>query len=127
MSVSKAAPVSEAAGASTSPPQPADPLKNPAYPQRVHIHERAHWQGVLRSCDDRVAAYWQKLNSLGAQAPDRARLERLHAQMVGARDQVADAARRLHGEVGALYEEDRHRLDEAVAALDRVARGWDGA
>jgi hypothetical protein len=40
--------------------------------------------------------------------------------MLGARDQIADAARRLPGEVGELYEEDRHRLEEAVAALDRL-------
>ncbi|MBV8558874.1 MAG: hypothetical protein JO116_25315, partial [Planctomycetaceae bacterium] len=57
--------------------------------------------------------------------PNRALFERLFFQMEGARDQVADAARRLPGETGDLYEEDRHRLDEAVAALDRVFRRWD--
>jgi len=45
--------------------------------------------------------------------------------MLGARDQVFDAARRLPGETGELYEEDKHRLEEAVAALDRVFKLWD--
>jgi hypothetical protein len=45
--------------------------------------------------------------------------------MLGARDQVADAARRLPSETGDLYEEDKHRLEQAVAALDRVLREWD--
>jgi hypothetical protein len=44
--------------------------------------------------------------------------------MLGARDQVYETARRLPGETGDLYEEDRHRLEEAVAALDRVERAW---
>ena len=126
MSVSKATPVSEAEGATALAPRPSDPRKNPAYPQRVHIGERARWQDVLRSCDERIAAYRQKMNVLAPGAPDRARFERLYAQMLGARDQVADAARRLPGEVGDLYEEDKHRLEEAVAALDRVIRRWEG-
>ena len=44
--------------------------------------------------------------------------------MLGARDQIAEAVRRLPMEVGGLYEEDRHRLDEAVAALERLSRTW---
>jgi hypothetical protein len=44
--------------------------------------------------------------------------------MLGACDQVADAVRRLPKETGELYEEDRHRLEEAVAALDRVLARW---
>ena len=107
-----------------TPPQPTGPYKNPAYPQRVHIHERAHWQGVLKSCQDRVDAAGQKLKSLGT-SPQRVAFERLYAQMLGARDQVASAARRLPGEVGDLYHEDRERLEQAVAALDRVGRAWD--
>ena len=38
-----------------------------------------------------------------------------------------EAVRRLPGEVGALYVEDKHRLDEARAALERVIGRWDGA
>ena len=101
------------------------PLKTPSYPQRVHIHERAQWQGVLKSCDDRISVALKKLNVLGPAAPNRAAFERLYAQMLGARDQVYDAARRLPGETGDLYEEDHHRLHEAVAALDRVLKQWD--
>jgi hypothetical protein len=103
---------------------PADPYKNPSYPQRVHVHERAHWQGVLASCEEKVAAAGRKLAALG-NGPGRPAFARLYAQMLGARDQVADAARRLPGETGDLYEEDKHRLEEAVAALDRVAKQWD--
>jgi hypothetical protein len=127
VSVSKTSPVSEAEGAPPAPSVPADPRKNPAYPQRVHIQERAHWQGVLRACEERIAPYLQKLSAIVPNSPDRPRFERLYAQMLGARDQVADAARRLPGEVGDLYKEDRHRLEEAVAALDRVIGKWDGS
>jgi exonuclease VII small subunit len=105
-------------------PQPINPLHNPSYPQRVHIHERAHWEGVLKSCEERIATARQKLNVIGS-SPRRAAFERLFAQMLGARDQVAEAARRLPGETGDLYEEDKHRLEEAVAALDRVFKQWE--
>ena len=122
--MSKAQPVSEGDAGTPARPAPADPLRNPSYPPRVHTHERASWQGVLRGCDERVATARQALDGMG-RAPNRAAFERLYAQMLGARDQVADAARRLPGETGDLYEEDRHRLEEAVAALDRVARQWE--
>jgi exonuclease VII small subunit len=102
-----------------------NPLRNPSYPQRVHILERAKWQGVLASCEERIATARKKLDVLGTNSPDRARFDKLHAQMLGARDQVADAARRLPSETGDLYEEDKHRLEQAVAALDRVLRQWD--
>ena len=104
--------------------QPVDPLRNPSYPQRIHIHERPRWQEVLRRCEDRLGAARQKLSVLG-NVPNRAAYERLHAQMLGARDQVADAAARLPGEAGSLYEEDKHRLEEAVAALDRTWDRWE--
>ena len=45
--------------------------------------------------------------------------------MLGARDQVADAVKRLPRETGDLYDEDHHRLEEAVAALDRLFQQWD--
>jgi len=123
--VTKSMPVSEGDAETSAPTRPVSPLKNPAYPQREHIHERAHWQGVLNSCDERIAVALGKLNALGIGGPGRATFDRLYAQMLGARDQLADAARRLPGETGDLYAEDRHRLEEAVAALDRVARQWD--
>ncbi len=123
--MAKSQPVSEADTATPAVPTPAaNPLKNPTYPQRTHIGERAHWQGMLASCDSRIAPAKQKLAVL-ANSPSTAIFERLYAQMLGARDQVADAARRLPGETGDLYEEDKHRLEEGVAALDRVFKLWD--
>jgi hypothetical protein len=106
-------------------PRALNPLRNPAYPQRSHLHERAHWEAVLRQCEERIAQAQSKL-SASSDGPDRERLERLHAQMLGARDQVADAVRRLPMETGDLYEEDKERVAQAVAALDRVVERWDG-
>lgn len=123
--MTKTQPVAEGDNDKLAPAQSVNPLKNPSYPQRVHLHERAHWQGVLRSCEDRVAQARQKLDVL-APGPARAPFERLYAQMQGARDQVADAVRRLPLETGGLYDEDKHRLEEAVAALDRVWNRWNG-
>jgi hypothetical protein len=107
-----------------SVPPVVDPRKNPSYPQRVHVHERARWQGVLLQCDERIAAARAKLGGV-ARGPNRAALERLFAQMLGACDQVAEAARRLPTETGELYREDRHRLEEAVAALERVCQRFE--
>jgi hypothetical protein len=110
--------------ASPAPHRPADALHNPSYPQRIHLSERAHWQGILKSWEDRIAAVRQKLGVLTS-STQRPAYERLYFQMLGARDQVADAVRRLPMETGALYEEDRHRVHEAVAALERIARQWE--
>jgi hypothetical protein len=109
----------------TSDPKPvADPRKNPSYPQRVHLSEKPHWEGVLQKVESRLTVPRQKLNVLGND-PKRAAFERIFAQMQGARDQVADAVKRLPLETGGLYEEDHHRVDEAVAALDRLFQKWD--
>ncbi|MFO0951573.1 MAG: hypothetical protein U0835_10550 [Isosphaeraceae bacterium] len=118
-------PVSE--GESHSVPavaQPKGPYKNPSYPQRIHVHERAHWNDVLKSCEERVALASRKLAGLGASA-DRSKFDRLYAQMEGARDQVADAARRLPVEAGALYHEDLERIEQALAAMERVWKSWE--
>jgi hypothetical protein len=98
----------------------ADPRRNPSYPQRVHIRERAQWQAVLKTWQDRVANAAAELPS----KPDRAVADRLYAQMLGSVDQIADAAKRLPMEVGEMYEEDHHRLEEAVAALERLFARW---
>jgi hypothetical protein len=103
------------------PSQPANPQKSPTYPQRVHVRERAQWQAVLKTWEDRIAEARRSLDSRGADHPAH---DRLYAQMLGARDQIADAARRLPMEVGELYEEDKHRLEEAVAALERLFERW---
>jgi hypothetical protein len=91
-----------------------DPNRNPSYPQRVHIRERAAWQKRLADAEAQIAAVRQSAcaNSPGA--------ERIFAQMAGARDQLADAIRRLPMEVGELYEEDAHRVHEAETALKRL-------
>jgi hypothetical protein len=109
----------------TSDPKPvADPKKNPSYPQRVHLAEKPKWEGILQSVETRLAVPRQKLSVLGND-PKRPAFERIFAQMLGARDQVADAVKRLPLETGGLYEEDHHRVDEAVAALDRLFQKWD--
>ncbi len=104
--------------------QPVSPLKNPSYPQRIHLLERPHWEGVLRTCEQRIATARHKLDVLGP-GPNRVVFERLYSQMLGARDQVADAVRRLPMETGELYEEDKHKLEEAVKSLDRVFARWE--
>lgn len=113
-------------GEANSPAQAnaVNPLKNPSYPQRTHLSERPHWESVLRSCEQRIATARQKLAVIAA-GPNRPVFERLYSQMLGARDQVAEAVRRLPQETGGLYEEDKHRLEEAVAALDRVFKRWE--
>jgi len=109
----------------TSDPKPvADPKKNPSYPQRVHLSEKPRWEGILQSVESRLAVPRQKLSVLGHD-PKRAAFSRIFAQMQGARDQIAEAIKRLPLETGGLYEEDHHRVDDAVAALDRLFAKWD--
>src|SRR4051812_23948207 len=105
-------------------PATADPTKNPSYPAREHLLEKPHWQSVLQSVEGRLAVARQKLGVLGNDAR-RPAFDRIYSQMLGARDQVADAVRRLPLETGHLYEEARHRAEEAVAALDRLFQKWD--
>lgn len=117
-------PVAQTENDASTPARNRNPLRNPSYPQRTHLLERPHWQGVLQKCEERLAQARQKMNVLG-NSPSRAAFERLFAQMLGARDQVAEAVRRLPLETGDLYEEDKHRVEQAVAALDRVFQRWD--
>jgi len=121
--VSNSQPVSEGDNPNSALAVP-DPKKNPSYPQRAHLREKPHWQSVLKTCEDRLATARQKLQSLGVDA-GRPAFERIYAQMLGARDQVADAVKRLPQETGDLYEEDHHRVDDAVAALDLLFRRWE--
>ena len=103
---------------------PADTNKSPSYPQRVHIRERPELQQVLRSWEERIDKAGQAL-AQKADSPDRSHLERLYFQMLGARDQLADAVRRLPMEVGNLYEEDHLKLEEATSSLERLMRRWE--
>lgn len=104
-------------------PRPIDPGKSPTYLQRVHIQERAHWKGILQHWEERIAGARKELEAMDS-GPKRAFFERKYAQMLGARDQIATASARLPMEVGDLYEEDRHRLEVGVEALERLFREW---
>jgi hypothetical protein len=103
-----------------------DLFKNPSYPQREHLHEKPKLEESLRSNEERLQALQKKLSALGNRS-ERARFERLYFQMLGARDQMAEAVRRLPIETGELYDEDRERYEQAVAAFDRAYRQWDSA
>ena len=105
-------------------PRPVVPFKSPSYPVRNHFHERGELEQQLRSIEQRLQGVRQKLDVMGHHA-DKAGLERLYFQMLGARDQVAEGVRRLPLETGALYDEDKERYAEAVAAFERVYRRWE--
>jgi len=122
--VSTSTAIAEAAERDLESARPKVPFKSPTYPLRTHFGERAQLEERLRSCEERLLAVRQKLDSLGSQS-DRAGLERLYFQMLGARDQIAEAVRRLPLETGALYDEDRERYEEAVAAFERTFRRWE--
>lgn len=105
---------------------PVDSYRNPSYPQRVHLHERARLDEALRKCDERLNSALQKLNVLANHAQKEV-LVRLFHQLQGARDQVAEAARRMPLEVGGLYHEDEERFKQAMDAIERIGRAWDKA
>ncbi|ADV61124.1 hypothetical protein Isop_0531 [Isosphaera pallida ATCC 43644] len=97
---------------------PHDPRRNPSYPAKIHAYEGPHWQAVVAQARSRVEAVRVALEGM-AEAARQSKL-RLYHQMLGALDQIEDMAKRLPGEVGDLYAEDRHKLEEAQAALDRL-------
>jgi hypothetical protein len=115
---------SEATEHHSASPRPIVPFKSPTYPPRVHFAERTELEERLRSIEERLQMVQQKLDGWGSR-PDRAVLERLYFQMLGARDQVAEAVRRLPLETGALYDEDKERYEEAVAAFERADCRWE--
>ena len=108
----------------TNSAMPADPRFNPSYPARVHSAERPKWNALLAEWKGKVAAATARMSVLGNH-PKRSDFELVSSQMQGALDQVADAIRRLPGETGGLYEEDKRRVDQAVAALGRLLQKWD--
>ena len=91
---------------------PLHPMRSPTYPQRVHIRERAQWSALLVEWRTRVAEASRTASGPGS--------DLRVARMQGALDQIAEAVARLPMEVGELYEEDRHSLEQAVAALERL-------
>lgn len=117
-------PVSEGESPAEKLNRPADPRKNPSYPGRTHLHEKPKWLADLQEVENKIGYARQMLNSL-KNDPKRAAFERIYAQMQGARDQVADAVRRLPQETGNLYDEDHHRFADAQAALKRLFDRWE--
>jgi hypothetical protein len=107
-------------------PRPGEAFHNPTYPVRDHFQESAALEAALRSCDERVRSAQQKLSALGNH-PNQAQFVRLYHQMLGARDQISEARRRLPLETGDLYHEDQERYKQAIAALDRLWRSWEKA
>ena len=106
-------------------PRPAVPFKSPTYPVRNHFAERAELEQRIRSIEERIQAARRQLDAQGIR-PDRSGPERYYFQMLGARDQLAEAVRRLPLETGALYDEDKERYTEALAAFERAYRRWEG-
>jgi len=107
-------------------PHSSDPWHNPTYPARVHLLESTDLETAVRSCSERISSARQKLNSV-LNHPKQAIFVRLYLQMLGARDQLAESARRMPLETGDLYHEDKERFEQARAALDRLGRSWDKA
>lgn len=110
----------------TNPPRDREvpAYRNPSYPHRTHTNERAQWAALLDEWRAKVAAATSRMNVLGNH-PKRADFEYVAAQMQGALDQIADSGRRLPGEVGEMYTEDKHKVDQAVAALGRLLKKWE--
>jgi hypothetical protein len=100
-----------------------DAYHNPSYPQRVHFADCARLDEALRSCDERLSSAFQKLNVLANHAQKDV-FVRLFHQLQGARDQVAEAARRMPLEVGGLYQDDDERFKQAMDAIERISREW---
>jgi hypothetical protein len=123
--VSTTTAISEAAEQHSASPRPVVPFKSPTYPLRTHFAERAELQERLRSIEERLQAARRQIETLGSR-PDRSGPERFYFQMLGARDQVAEAVHRLPLETGALYDEDKERYNEGIAAFERAFRRWSG-
>ncbi len=125
MSSSSALVPRESQEPAASLPAASNPFRNPSYPQRAHFAERPQLEQTLRVWEQKISGVTGKLTALGNH-PSRATYERLFHQMQGARDQMAEAVRRLPLEAGDLYEEDHERFEAAAAALGRLLQSWDG-
>lgn len=93
--------------------------KSPTYPKRTHTTEGPQWQEVLTGWDTKIEALIKAVPA-GKTLGELGEKGRVLAQMVGSRDQIRDAAKRLPREVTHMYHEDHERLDFAVAALERL-------
>jgi hypothetical protein len=99
-------------------------MKNPTYPPRNHFGEKQALEEKLRSWHQKIDAMAQKLAAIGTHA-NRPAYERLYHQMMGARDQMMEAVRRMPRETGDFYDEDHERLVNAEAALVRLMQRWE--
>lgn len=108
----------------TTGPHSVDPFHNPSYPKRTHFAERTKLAETLNRVDERMGQAAKKLAVL-ARDPRLVDFSRLYHQMMGARDQIAECARRIPREAGELYHEDHERLDQAVQAFERVVRQFE--
>jgi hypothetical protein len=89
---------------------------------RDHFSERAKLEGALRIAAERVETARGKLSAGAARSAEAVRL---YHQLLGACDQIAECARRMPLETGALYDEDQERFGRATAALERVWQRWE--
>jgi hypothetical protein len=96
---------------------------NPSYPKRTHFGEKTQIQERLAFWDDQLATVSEALQRPESGTDQGAR-ERLFHQMHGARDQMAEALRRLPLEMGVLYQEDKERFHAAESALGRLLERW---
>jgi hypothetical protein len=101
-----------------------EPYRNPTYPQRDHFSERSGLEEALRTSEERIDAARRTLEASGDLA-GKAVAVRLYHQLLGARDQIAECTRRMPLETGELYQEDKERFEQAVAALERVWQRWE--
>ena len=72
--------------------------QNPTYPKRNHTTEGPRWMGMLTEWDAKIEALLKAVPA-GKSLGDLGEKGRVLSQMVGARDQIRDAARRLPREV----------------------------
>jgi hypothetical protein len=116
----------ETSTAPTAGSLPSNPYHNPSYPERTHLLDGTQLEIALRSCNERINSALQKLNALASHAQKPLFVCLFH-QMQGARDQAAEAVRRIPLEAGDLYHEDQERFQQAMEALDRVWQRWEKA
>jgi hypothetical protein len=96
-----------------------NPLKNPSYPSRVHIREKPALIALESEWREKVARAAAERSTKAS--PDAGRIL---VQMAGSLDQIANSVSRMPTECGDLYEEDKHRLEQAAAALERLISQW---
>jgi hypothetical protein len=124
VSTSTALAEGESGGAAQpSTPKRTEPFRNPSYPQRVHFHEQAQLEETVRSWDAKIEELGSSLPQPGSNQDQEAR-HRIYHQMLGARDQLAQAARRMPLETAGLYDEDHELFRLAEAALGRLVQQW---